>query len=68
MPRRTIHRRRRAQGGCLSFAIGTLAVAALALVVAIMVTNRPVIVAPEHSSSVMAILRSSVLALVNMGR
>lgn len=40
MPRRTIHRRRRAQGGCLSFAIGTLAVAALALVVAIMVTNR----------------------------
>ena len=40
MPRRTILRRRRAQGGCLSFAIGTLAVAALALVVAIMVTNR----------------------------
>ena len=40
MPRRTIHRRRRAQGGCLSFAIGALAVAALALVMAIVVTNR----------------------------
>lgn len=40
MPRRTIHRRRRAQGGCLTFAIGVLAVAALALVVAILVTNR----------------------------
>ena len=40
MPRRTIHRRRRAQGGCLSFAIGVLAVTALALVVAIIVMNR----------------------------
>ena len=30
MPRRSIHRRRRAQGGCLSFMIGVLAVAALA--------------------------------------
>ena len=40
MPRRTIHRRRRAQGGCLSFAIGALVVAALALVMAIVVTNR----------------------------
>ena len=40
MPRRTIHRRRRAQGGCLSFAIGVLAVTALALVVAIFVTTR----------------------------
>ena len=40
MPRRSIHRRRRAQGGCLSFMIGVLAVAALALVVAIVVTNR----------------------------
>ena len=40
MPRRTIHRRRRAQGGCLSFAIAALAVVALALVVAIVVTNR----------------------------
>jgi len=40
MPRRTIHRRRRAQGGCLSFAIAALAVVALALVMAIVVTNR----------------------------
>ena len=40
MPRRTIHRRRRAQGGCLTFAIGVLAVAALALAVAIVVTGR----------------------------
>ena len=40
MPRRSIHRRRRAQGGCLSFAIGALAVAALALVMAIVVTTR----------------------------
>ena len=40
MPRRTIHRRRRAQGGCLSFAIGVLTLAALALVVAIVVTSR----------------------------
>jgi hypothetical protein len=40
MPRRTIHRRRRAQGGCLSFAIAALAVVALALVMAIIVTNR----------------------------
>lgn len=40
MPRRSIHRRRRAQGGCLSFAIGVLAVVALALVVAIVVNNR----------------------------
>ena len=40
MPRRTIHRRRRAQGGCLSFAIGVLAVTALALIVAIVITDR----------------------------
>lgn len=40
MPRRTIHRRRRAQGGCLSFAIAVLTVAALALVVAIVITGR----------------------------
>jgi len=40
MPRRSIHRRRRAQGGCLSFMIGVLAVAALALVVAIVFNNR----------------------------
>ena len=40
MPRRTIHRRLRAQGGCLSFAIGVLTLAALALVVAIVVTSR----------------------------
>ena len=40
MPRRSIHRRRRAQGGCLSFAIGVLTVTALALVVAIIITNR----------------------------
>ena len=40
MPRRTIHRRRRAQGGCLSFAIAALAVVAVALVVAIVVTDR----------------------------
>jgi len=40
MPRRSIHRRRRAQGGCLSFAIGVLAVTALALAVAILVMNR----------------------------
>ena len=40
MPRRTIHRRRRAQGGCLSFAIAALTVVALALVMAIVVTNR----------------------------
>ncbi len=40
MPRRSIHRRRRAQGGCLSFAIGVLAVAALVLAVAIVVNHR----------------------------
>ena len=40
MPRRSFHRRRRAQGGCLSFAIGVLAVAALALVAAIAITGR----------------------------
>lgn len=40
MPRRTLHRRRRAQGGCLSFAIGVLAVTALALVVAILISDR----------------------------
>ena len=40
MPRRTIHRRRRAQGGCLSFAIAVLTLAALALVVAIVITGR----------------------------
>ncbi len=38
--RRTFHRRRRAQGGCLSFAIGLLAVAALALAAALFITNR----------------------------
>ncbi|MDO4866251.1 MAG: peptidoglycan-binding protein [Clostridia bacterium] len=40
MPRRTLHRRMRAQGGCLSFVIGVLALAALALVAAIVITNR----------------------------
>ena len=40
MPRRTLHRRMRAQGGCLSFLIGVLALAALALVAAIVITNR----------------------------
>ena len=40
MPRRSIHRRRRAQGGCLSFAIGVLAVTALALIAAIFITDR----------------------------
>ena len=40
MSRRTIHRRRRAQGGCLSYSIGTLFVVALALVVTIIITNR----------------------------
>lgn len=40
MSRRSIHRRRRAQGGCLSFAIGMLSVMALALVVAIVITGR----------------------------
>ena len=40
MPRRSILRRRHTQGGCLSFAIGVLAVTALALIVAIMVNNR----------------------------
>ena len=51
MSRRSFHRRRRAQGGCLSFVIGLLVVAALALVAAIFITrrmeaNRP---APEPS-------------------
>ena len=49
MPRRTIHRRRRAQGGCLTFAIGMLAVAALALVAAIFITGR---MKPAGDSSV----------------
>ena len=40
MSRRSLHRRRRAQGGCLSFAIGLLAVAALALVAALFITSR----------------------------
>ncbi len=40
MSRRSIHRRRRAQGGCLSFAIGMLVVAALALVAAIFITRQ----------------------------
>ena len=40
MSRRSFHRRRRAQGGCLTFAIVLLAVAALALVAAIIITNR----------------------------
>lgn len=40
MSRRSIHRRRRAQGGCLSFAIGVLVVAALALVAAIFITRQ----------------------------
>ena len=40
MSRRSFHRRRRAQGGCLSFAIGFLAVAALALAAALLITNR----------------------------
>lgn len=40
MSRRSLHRRRRAQGGCLSFAIGLLAVAALALAAALFITSR----------------------------
>ena len=40
MPRRNLHRRRRAQGGCLTFAIAVLVVAALALVAAIYITGR----------------------------
>ena len=40
MSRRSLHRRRRAQGGCLSWAIGLLAVAALALVAALLITSR----------------------------
>ena len=48
MSRRSIHRRRRAQGGCLSFAIGMLAVAALALVAAIYITDR---IAPSRERS-----------------
>lgn len=40
MPRIQNRRRRRAQGGCLTFAIAALTVAAIALVVAIVVTNR----------------------------
>lgn len=45
MPRITNHRRRRAQGGCLSFAIAALTIAALALVAAILI-NRHVKSAP----------------------
>jgi len=40
MSRRSLHRRQRAQGGCLSWAIGLLAVAALALAVALYITSR----------------------------
>ena len=40
MPKISI-RRRRAQGGCLTFAIGVLAVTALALIAAIVITSRP---------------------------
>ncbi len=40
MSRRSIHRRRRAQGGCLSLAIGILVVAALALVAAIILSRQ----------------------------
>ena len=40
MSRRSLHRRQRAQGGCLSWAIGLLVVAALALVVALLITSR----------------------------
>ena len=57
MPRRSIHRRRRAQGGCLSFAIGVLAVTALALIAAIFITDRlkpvPDGVAPSDGNSAM---------------
>ena len=53
MSRRSFHRRRRAQGGCLSFVIVLLVVAALALAAAIFITrrmeaNRP---APQPSPS-----------------
>ena len=40
MPRRSFHRRRRAQGGCLTFLIAVVAVAALALAAAIAITGR----------------------------
>ena len=40
MSRRTMHRRQRAQGGCLTFSIGVLTVMALALVMAIVITER----------------------------
>ena len=40
MPRRNLHRRMRAQGGCLSYAIGILAVAAVMLVAIIAITGR----------------------------
>ena len=40
MSRRSLHRRQRAQGGCLSWAIGLLAVAALALAAALFITSR----------------------------
>ena len=53
MSRRSFHRRRRAQGGCLTFVIVLLVVAALALAAAIFITrrmeaNRP---APQPSPS-----------------
>lgn len=55
MSRRSLHRRQRAQGGCLSWAIGLLAVAALALVAAIFITSRmpapkPDVVAPAATA------------------
>ena len=55
MSRRSLHRRQRAQGGCLSWAIGLLAVAALALVAALIITSRlpkpkPDAVAPQATA------------------
>lgn len=55
MSRRSLHRRQRAQGGCLSWAIGLLAVAALALVAALIITSRlpapgPDVVAPQATA------------------
>ncbi len=55
MSRRSLHRRQRAQGGCLSWAIGLLAVTALALVAALIITSRlpkpkPDAVAPQATA------------------
>ena len=51
MSRRSFHRRRRAQGGCLSFVIGLLAVAALALVAALVITSRLDIAMPGATTA-----------------